>query len=207
MSRVNVCPTCEGEGSYADGVDEGACSEQCLKCEGEGWVVDPVYDAGIEMLREANASFGNYTAPEPGVPDMSDRAKGWLTRWAGRLAEMAQEAKEVATQLRIQGDDAGALLVIRCQLSMEETGEWTEALVEGDLAHIAKELSDMSYVTDGHYLTLGLGDLKLPIYRANHEANMSKLGEDGKPIISDAGRWVKGPNYRPADIGAILNAK
>lgn len=37
---VMVCPQCEGEGHYADGVDEAACSEQCTRCAGNGWIVD-----------------------------------------------------------------------------------------------------------------------------------------------------------------------
>ena len=37
---VMVCPQCEGEGSYADGVDESACSTECTRCGGNGWTVD-----------------------------------------------------------------------------------------------------------------------------------------------------------------------
>ena len=37
---VMVCPQCEGEGSYADGLDEAACSTDCARCAGNGWIVD-----------------------------------------------------------------------------------------------------------------------------------------------------------------------
>lgn len=37
---VMVCPQCEGEGSYADGLDEAACSTECARCGGNGWIVD-----------------------------------------------------------------------------------------------------------------------------------------------------------------------
>lgn len=37
---VMVCPQCEGEGSYADGLDEAACSIECTRCGGNGWIVD-----------------------------------------------------------------------------------------------------------------------------------------------------------------------
>jgi predicted HAD superfamily Cof-like phosphohydrolase len=62
----------------------------------------------------------------------------------------------------------------------------------------------MSVVTDGHYHTLGLADLKVEGYREVHGANMSKLGEDGKPIVSEAGRWMKGPNTRKPDMAKVL---
>lgn len=37
---VMVCPQCEGDGTYADGTDEAACSTTCTRCEGNGWIVD-----------------------------------------------------------------------------------------------------------------------------------------------------------------------
>lgn len=39
-TSVMVCPQCEGEGSYADGLDEAACTTTCARCEGNGWIVD-----------------------------------------------------------------------------------------------------------------------------------------------------------------------
>lgn len=37
-----------------------------------------------------------------------------------------------------------------------------------------------------------------------HESNMSKLGEDGKPIFREDGKVLKGPNYREPDMSDIL---
>jgi len=37
---VILCPQCEGEGSYADGLDEAACSTPCTRCGTNGWIVD-----------------------------------------------------------------------------------------------------------------------------------------------------------------------
>jgi len=37
---VKVCPQCEGEGGYPDGLDEGACHTECTRCGGNGWIVD-----------------------------------------------------------------------------------------------------------------------------------------------------------------------
>lgn len=37
---VMVCPQCEGEGFYADGLDEAACSTECTRCGSNGWIVD-----------------------------------------------------------------------------------------------------------------------------------------------------------------------
>jgi hypothetical protein len=163
-------------------------------------------DEGIEMLREANGAFGNYTAPAPAVPEIGDEGRRFLELYAEGLASMAANMKLAAAKFKEEGNEMAALLIIRLQLSVEETGEWAEALASGDLKKAARELTDIQYVTDGHYLTLGLGDLKLPLYRAVHGDNMRKLGPDGKPIISEAGRWVKPEGWTATDLGSILEA-
>ena len=33
-----------------------------------------------------------------------------------------------------------------------------------------------------------------------HRSNMSKLGEDGKPIYREDGKVLKGPNYKPPNM-------
>ena len=37
-----------------------------------------------------------------------------------------------------------------------------------------------------------------------HRSNMSKLGEDGKPIYREDGKILKGPNYTPPDLRKVL---
>jgi len=37
---VIICPQCEGEGCYADGLDDAACSTICTRCESNGMIVD-----------------------------------------------------------------------------------------------------------------------------------------------------------------------
>jgi hypothetical protein len=39
-----------------------------------------------------------------------------------------------------------------------------------------------------------------------HRASMSKLDDDGRPIIHN-GKVAKGPNYQPPDIAAALKAR
>jgi predicted HAD superfamily Cof-like phosphohydrolase len=58
---------------------------------------------------------------------------------------------------------------------------------------------------DGAYLAFGMGHLKQKAFEEVHRSNMSKLGEDGKPIkrIPD-GKILKGPNYFPPDLKKVL---
>ena len=87
---------------------------------------------------------------------------------------------------------------LRVRLIQEEFDELNEALEEGDLSHIAKELADLLYVVYGTAISCGI-DME-PVFQEVQRSNMSKVGgykrEDGK--------WVKPPTYSPADIAPIL---
>lgn len=63
---------------------------------------------------------------------------------------------------------------------------------------LVKELADLMYVTIGAAVTFGL-PLEEVFYEV-HKSNMSKLGEDGKPIYREDGKVLKGPNYKEPDL-------
>lgn len=92
--------------------------------------------------------------------------------------------------------------LLRKELIREEYEEVIEAMDEKDLSHIAKEFADLLYVTYGAALCYGI-DLDA-CFAEVHNSNMSKLGEDGKPIYRDDGKVLKGPNYFKADMRKVL---
>ncbi|MEU0214397.1 MazG nucleotide pyrophosphohydrolase domain-containing protein [Streptomyces sp. NPDC006265] len=107
-----------------------------------------------------------------------------------------------------------ALVQARVTLIREEFEEVVEALenvslVAGtggypakEMEHVAKELSDLLYVVFGTADLLGIPLGKA--FAAVHTSNMSKLGEDGKPIRREDGKVLKGPNYQPADLAEVF---
>lgn len=61
--------------------------------------------------------------------------------------------------------------------------------------HALKELADLVYVC--YQMAAAFDwDLQVALNRV-HESNMSKLGEDGKPVYREDGKVLKGPNYKP----------
>ena len=64
--------------------------------------------------------------------------------------------------------------------------------------NLLKELSDLRYVVEGCAVAFGL-DIE-GAYLEVHRSNMSKLGEDGKPIYREDGKVLKGPGYTEADL-------
>ena len=88
---------------------------------------------------------------------------------------------------------------MRFKLIIEELNEFTDAT---DKENLLKELADLLYVIYGYAATYGL-----PIdeaFKRVHESNMSKLGDDGKPLYREDGKVLKGPNYKQADLGDLV---
>ena len=65
-----------------------------------------------------------------------------------------------------------------------------------------KELADLVYVCYQYAENMGWF-LDEALDRV-HKSNMSKLGEDGKPIYREDGKVLKGPNYQPPDLSDII---
>lgn len=66
----------------------------------------------------------------------------------------------------------------------------------------ADALGDILVVVIGTALACGL-DIE-EIMRRIHTSNMSKLGEDGKPIYREDGKVMKGPFYAPPKLGDLI---
>ncbi len=63
---------------------------------------------------------------------------------------------------------------------------------------------DTLYFAYGNLLRLGFTPEQIDKgFQEVHRSNMSKLGEDGKPIFREDGKVLKGPNYSPPDLAKI----
>ena len=92
---------------------------------------------------------------------------------------------------------------LRCDLIEEELNELKEAMSNKDLVEVADALTDLLYVTYGAGHAFGI-DLD-QCFDEVQKSNMSKLGEDGKPIYNDAGKVMKGPNYFKPNLPKFIN--
>ena len=71
-----------------------------------------------------------------------------------------------------------------------------------DRASTLKELADLIYVC-AQYAENMNWDIEQALRRV-HKSNLSKLGEDGKPIKREDGKVLKGPNYQPPDLSDLV---
>tara|TARA_B100000575_G_C22935001_1_gene541607 strand:+ start:190 stop:564 length:375 start_codon:yes stop_codon:yes gene_type:complete len=92
---------------------------------------------------------------------------------------------------------------LRISLIDEELQELREAISNKDLTEVADALTDLLYVTYGAGHAFGI-DLD-ECFNEVQNSNMSKLGEDGKPIYNEFGKVMKGPKYFKPDLKKIIN--
>ena len=91
---------------------------------------------------------------------------------------------------------------LRYNLIKEELNEFKQALDNNDLLEVADALTDILYVTygAGHAFGINLD----ACFEEVQNSNMSKLGNDGKPIYNDQGKVMKGPNYFKPDLSKFI---
>ena len=97
------------------------------------------------------------------------------------------------------------ILKLRHSLMQEENNEYLKAVDEKNLIEVADALGDMLYILCGTILTHGFQNLIEDIFDEIQSSNMSKLGDDGKPIYRNDGKVLKGPNYKKPNIKKFLN--
>ena len=91
---------------------------------------------------------------------------------------------------------------LRVDLIEEELKELLVAIAERDIVEVADALTDLLYVVYGAGHVFGI-DLD-KTFAEVHRSNMSKLGEDGRPVRRADGKVLKGPNYTAPDLTFIL---
>ena len=90
------------------------------------------------------------------------------------------------------------IIELRLKLIQEELNEFKEAIKNRDIIEVADALTDILYVTYGAGHSFGINLDKC--FDEVQRSNMSKLGEDGKPIYNEKGKVMKGPNYSEPDL-------
>jgi predicted HAD superfamily Cof-like phosphohydrolase len=106
---------------------------------------------------------------------------------------------------------------LRHKLLEEENREYLEACKENDLVEIADALGDQLYIVLGTIVSHGLQNIIKEVFEEIHNSNMSKLDNNGKPIINGEngafdydrplGKVLKSKNYKAPNISKILKIK
>ena len=107
--------------------------------------------------------------------------------------------QEVKSKSSLSSDKINFL---RIDLIEEELDELKQAINQKNLIEVADALTDILYVTYGAGHAFGINLDKC--FEEVQNSNMSKLGDNGKPIYSEKGKVLKGPNYFKPDLSNLL---
>ena len=107
--------------------------------------------------------------------------------------------QEVKTKAELSNDKINDL---RISLINEELEELKKAINDNDILEVADALTDILYVTygAGHAFGINLDEC----FNEVQQSNMSKLGEDGKPIYNEMGKVMKGSNYYKPNLKKVI---
>ena len=108
------------------------------------------------------------------------------------METFGQEVKQKA------GFPNDKISTLRYDLIKEELEELRIAIERKDIKEVADALTDILYVTYGAGHSFGINLDKC--FEEVQSSNMSKLGDDGRPIYNDKGKVMKGPNYFKPDL-------
>ena len=121
---------------------------------------------------------------------------------------LSSQAKEFRSRYNLQNGATLKQRTYQKNLIVEEFKEFIEA--EGMLfrnnpqfpSEALKELADLVYVCYQYAENMGWF-LDEALDRV-HQSNMSKLGEDGRPVYREDGKVLKGPNYEPPTLTDLI---
>ena len=107
--------------------------------------------------------------------------------------------QEIKTKPSLSSDKINTL---RVNLIEEELKELKYAIENKDLIETIDALTDILYVTYGAGHAFGVNLDKC--FEEVQKSNMSKLGEDGKPIFNENGKVMKGPKYFKPNLSKFI---
>jgi predicted HAD superfamily Cof-like phosphohydrolase len=96
-------------------------------------------------------------------------------------------------------------ILLRYKLMREENEEYLEAAQNNDIVEVADALGDMLYILCGTIIEHGMQEIIEEVFDEIQASNMSKLGNDGKPIYREDGKVLKGPKYFKPDLAKFLS--
>jgi predicted HAD superfamily Cof-like phosphohydrolase len=140
-----------------------------------------------EKVKEFQTAFNQPVADKPTMLDRGD------SDWSQLSLRLASNRLEyICKHMRECG--LGSRMMFRASLIQEELIELMRAKT---LVDQVDALTDIIYLVVGTAVEMGV---KLdPCLAIVHAANMSKLGEDGRPIIDKAGKVRKPEGWEPPE--------
>jgi predicted HAD superfamily Cof-like phosphohydrolase len=125
------------------------------------------------------------------------------------MEKQVEQVKEFYKKFRIPFPDSLKFITVeraamRNNILSEEVNELLNATLNNNLVEVADAITDCMYILIGTAIEYGISD-KLPIFFDEvHRSNMSKLDDNGEPILREDGKILKSNNYTPPNLKNIV---
>lgn len=139
-----------------------------------------------ELVRTFHTTYG--------LPIVGDAPNVDRERVHMRMSLIAEEFAELVGA--VYGQTARSTIESAFKTAVSEDDETR------DTVETADALGDLVYVIYGMALEMGIP--MNAVLKEIQASNLSKLGEDGKPIYREDGKVLKGPNFFSPDIAKVL---
>lgn len=157
----------------------------------DGHLVDKSFRTDFQQVLEFQHTYGQPIGSDPDPTNQDE------TRTNLRNGFIIEEFLEL---MEAQGYSQEA--IIRLQVAWDLAAHEGPQLEKANIVEIADALCDLKYFICGSEIEYGIdGDAT---FHEVHASNMSKLGEDGKPIYREDGKIMKGPNYFKPRLAKVL---
>lgn len=93
---------------------------------------------------------------------------------------------------------------LRHRLMSEENDEYFDACEANSLVEVADALGDQLYILCGTILKHGMQHIIEEVFDEIQASNMSKLGADGKPLLREDGKILKGPGFFKPNLAKFI---
>lgn len=112
----------------------------------------------------------------------------------------------IAARTRLELDVSSVLNTLLDAASLDMAGSLGG--VVSPLAIYQRVMTSMSFLTERIlWVAELLGIDIVSVFNEVHASNMSKLGEDGRPVYREDGKVLKGPNYRKPDLSKFIEGR
>lgn len=143
------------------------------------------------LVRQFHETFNH---PHPTTPEFGDEKRQVL-----RLRLIADELCEMATALGY------AMRIHSDPLAPKDTHECTLTRIPAapqNMVQLADGLGDLDYVVAGGFVAFGIPAAE--VTAEVHISNLTKLDENGFPLLREDGKVMKSTEYQAPDLAPIL---
>ena len=126
----------------------------------------------------------------------------WVKLIDEELKEVVSEAVGTTDHLKEMCD----LLYVSTGLALTAVEHISHLINPEERDNVLKQQGKVSRTLESGFEYYGADTFYEAFIRV-HNSNMSKLGPDGKPIMRDDGKVMKGPNYKKPDLSDLVRGK